>query len=220
MRTGMLARAVAATAMGCAAVTRAAQSPLPLERITLPAGVRDRARRARAERARDDVGRRGARCSWARQRGQRLRGDVRRTGSERRRARARDRAGPARAGRRRVPRRRALRVGGEPHPPVRRHRGAGSTSPPAPVVVTDRFPTDGHHGRKFIAFGPDGKLYVPVGAPCNICEPDPDRYANDHAHESGRQRPRGRRARRAQLRRLRLGSADARSCGSRATAAT
>ena len=48
--------------------------------------------------------------------------------------------------------------------------------PPQPVVVSDRFPTDGHHGRKFIAFGPDGKLYVPVGVPCNICEPDPDRY--------------------------------------------
>ena len=52
------------------------------------------------------------------------------------------------------------------------------SDPPPPVVVSDRFPTDGHHGRKFIAFGPDGKLYVPVGAPCNICEPDPDRYAN------------------------------------------
>jgi glucose/arabinose dehydrogenase len=50
--------------------------------------------------------------------------------------------------------------------------------PPAPAVVTDRFPTDGHHGRKFIAFGPDGKLYIPVGAPCNICEPVPTRYAN------------------------------------------
>ena len=33
------------------------------------------------------------------------------------------------------------------------------------------------HGRKFIAFGPDGKLYVPVGAPCNICESDPDQFA-------------------------------------------
>jgi hypothetical protein len=51
-------------------------------------------------------------------------------------------------------------------------------SPPSPSVVTDVLPTDGHHGRKFIAFGPDGKLYVPVGAPCNICAPDPDRYAN------------------------------------------
>jgi glucose/arabinose dehydrogenase len=44
---------------------------------------------------------------------------------------------------------------------------------PAPVVVSDRFPGETHHGWKFIAFGPDGKLYVPVGAPCNICEPDP-----------------------------------------------
>ena len=48
---------------------------------------------------------------------------------------------------------------------------------PPPVVVTDRFPKETSHGWKFIAFGPDGKLYVPVGAPCNICEPDPDRYA-------------------------------------------
>ena len=40
------------------------------------------------------------------------------------------------------------------------------------------FPNESAHGRKFIAFGPDGKLYVPVGAPCNICEPEPDRYAN------------------------------------------
>lgn len=50
--------------------------------------------------------------------------------------------------------------------------------PPVPAVVTDRLPTETHHGWKFIAFGPDGKLYVPVGAPCNICEPDPQRYAN------------------------------------------
>lgn len=50
-------------------------------------------------------------------------------------------------------------------------------SPPKPVTVTDRFPSETVHGWKFIAFGPDGRLYVPVGAPCNICEPDPDRYA-------------------------------------------
>ncbi|MDQ6639550.1 MAG: PQQ-dependent sugar dehydrogenase [Pseudomonadota bacterium] len=48
-------------------------------------------------------------------------------------------------------------------------------APPAPVLVSDRFPSDTHHGRRFIAFGPDGKLYVPVGAPCNICLPD-DRH--------------------------------------------
>lgn len=48
---------------------------------------------------------------------------------------------------------------------------------PKPVIVSDRFPSDQHHGWKYIAFGPDGWLYVPVGAPCNVCEPDPDRYA-------------------------------------------
>ena len=50
-------------------------------------------------------------------------------------------------------------------------------NPPQPVVVNDRLPRDRQHGWKFIAFGPDGDLYVPVGAPCNICEPDADRYA-------------------------------------------
>lgn len=43
---------------------------------------------------------------------------------------------------------------------------------PDPVVVNDRLPSDVHHGWKFIRFGPDGRLYVPVGAPCNICDPD------------------------------------------------
>jgi glucose/arabinose dehydrogenase len=53
-------------------------------------------------------------------------------------------------------------------------------APPKPVLVTDKYPTSKHHGWKYIAFGPDGKLYVPVGAPCNICndaEKDP-RYAS------------------------------------------
>jgi glucose/arabinose dehydrogenase len=45
-------------------------------------------------------------------------------------------------------------------------------NPPQYVVVTDKLPKDKHHGWKFIAFGPDGKLYVPVGAPCNVCESD------------------------------------------------
>jgi glucose/arabinose dehydrogenase len=48
--------------------------------------------------------------------------------------------------------------------------------PPTPAVVTDKLPADRHHGWKFIAFGPDGALYVPVGAPCNVCEPS-DRHA-------------------------------------------
>ncbi len=41
---------------------------------------------------------------------------------------------------------------------------------PQPQVVYDDYPTEFHHGWKYIAFGPDGKLYVPVGAPCNICD--------------------------------------------------
>ena len=53
-------------------------------------------------------------------------------------------------------------------------------NPPAPAVVSDAFPSDGHHGWKFIAFGPDGKLYVPVGAPCNVCLRDDPRYAAIH----------------------------------------
>src|SRR5207344_2597043 len=44
-------------------------------------------------------------------------------------------------------------------------------SPPAPVMVYDKLPGEIPHGWKFIKVGPDGKLYVPIGAPCNICEP-------------------------------------------------
>ncbi|MCK6695634.1 MAG: PQQ-dependent sugar dehydrogenase [Thermoanaerobaculia bacterium] len=51
-------------------------------------------------------------------------------------------------------------------------------NPPAPVVVYDQYPTESHHGWKYIAFGPDGKLYVPVGAPCNICERGNPIYAS------------------------------------------
>ncbi|KQZ79261.1 sorbosone dehydrogenase [Rhodanobacter sp. Root561] len=47
-------------------------------------------------------------------------------------------------------------------------------APPKPELVTDKLPTETHHGGKFLAFGPDGKLYVPIGAPCNICDPAPD----------------------------------------------
>jgi glucose/arabinose dehydrogenase len=49
--------------------------------------------------------------------------------------------------------------------------------PPHPTVVFDKYPGDGHHGWKFIAFGPDDKLYVPVGAPCNICLEKDSLYA-------------------------------------------
>jgi glucose/arabinose dehydrogenase len=55
---------------------------------------------------------------------------------------------------------------------------ANLRTPPAPVVVNDTFPRERHHGWKFIAFGPDGKLYVPVGAPCNICASADPRFAS------------------------------------------
>jgi glucose/arabinose dehydrogenase len=43
---------------------------------------------------------------------------------------------------------------------------------PAPVDLTDAFklPPEVHHNWKFLAFGPDNKLYIPVGSPCNLCE--------------------------------------------------
>ena len=43
-------------------------------------------------------------------------------------------------------------------------------NPPKPVMVYDKLPGEVPHGWKFIKLGPDGKLYVPIGAPCNICE--------------------------------------------------
>jgi len=52
------------------------------------------------------------------------------------------------------------------------------SSPPKAEVVYDKYPTEKHHGWKNIAFGPDGLLYVPVGAPCNICEPKKPIYAS------------------------------------------
>lgn len=53
-------------------------------------------------------------------------------------------------------------------------------APGKSTVIYDKFPTESHHGWKYIAFGPDGKLYVPVGAPCNICESKEPIYASIH----------------------------------------
>jgi len=50
-------------------------------------------------------------------------------------------------------------------------------SPPEMKVVYDTLPKDAPHGWKYLAFGPDGKLYFNIGAPCNICIP-PDTHAN------------------------------------------
>jgi glucose/arabinose dehydrogenase len=44
-------------------------------------------------------------------------------------------------------------------------------APPPPVVIAE-LPAERHHGWRYLGFGPDGKLYVPVGAPCNVCDRD------------------------------------------------
>lgn len=56
--------------------------------------------------------------------------------------------------------------------------GAHLDNPPQPEVVYDGYPSDRHHGWKYLRVGPDGKLYVPVGAPCNICQSENEIYAS------------------------------------------
>ncbi len=51
---------------------------------------------------------------------------------------------------------------------------------PKPEVVTADLPDKTHHGWKFLEFGPDGLLYIPIGAPCNICEPEAPIFASIH----------------------------------------
>jgi glucose/arabinose dehydrogenase len=57
--------------------------------------------------------------------------------------------------------------------------GARMGEVPQPTDLTAAFalPTETHHGWKFASFGPDGRLYMNVGVPCNICEFDRDRHA-------------------------------------------
>lgn len=44
------------------------------------------------------------------------------------------------------------------------------SNPPEGEVLTSDFPDRRHHGLRFIRFGPDGRLYMGIGAPCNVCE--------------------------------------------------
>jgi len=55
---------------------------------------------------------------------------------------------------------------------IEKQLATAATARPRAAVVTDRYPRDNHHAAKLVRFGPDGWLYVPVGAPCNVCEPD------------------------------------------------
>src|SRR2546429_4642552 len=47
-------------------------------------------------------------------------------------------------------------------------------NPPKPTVIYDNLPKDEAHGWKFIAIGPDNKLYIPVGQPGNNVLHDDD----------------------------------------------
>ncbi len=51
-------------------------------------------------------------------------------------------------------------------------------SPLKPEVIYDELPSDKHHGWKYLRFGPDGKLYTAVGAPCNVCQPEKEIYSS------------------------------------------
>ena len=55
---------------------------------------------------------------------------------------------------------------------VLRYDGIEANPGADPVDMTAAFklPKEQHHNWKYVKFGPDGKLYVPFGAPCNICE--------------------------------------------------
>lgn len=44
--------------------------------------------------------------------------------------------------------------------------------PPKPEVLNIKLPSKRHHGWRYIEFGPDGRLYISIGAPCNICLED------------------------------------------------
>jgi glucose/arabinose dehydrogenase len=49
--------------------------------------------------------------------------------------------------------------------------GRGFDDVPLATVV-HALPATDHHEWRYIGFGPDGKLYVGLGAPCNICDPE------------------------------------------------
>lgn len=43
---------------------------------------------------------------------------------------------------------------------------------PTSTTVYADLPIDSHHGWRYMALGPDSKLYLGIGAPCNVCEVD------------------------------------------------
>ncbi len=50
-------------------------------------------------------------------------------------------------------------------------------NPPDPEVINSSLPDETHHGGKFIKVGPDKKIYINIGAPCNVCLEQDERFA-------------------------------------------
>jgi len=53
---------------------------------------------------------------------------------------------------------------------VYRDAGKHLNNMPVPEILAVNLPGERHHGWRYIGFGPDHKLYVSIGAPCNICD--------------------------------------------------
>lgn len=51
------------------------------------------------------------------------------------------------------------------------------SNPPKPIIIVSNLPKDRHHGWRYLRIGPDKKLYVSIGAPCNNCLSEDQRYA-------------------------------------------
>jgi glucose/arabinose dehydrogenase len=49
--------------------------------------------------------------------------------------------------------------------------------PPKPIIVSTKLPNKDHHGWRYIKIGPDHKIYIGIGAPCNVCLSDDVRFA-------------------------------------------
>ena len=187
------------------------------------AGLHHRALRRRgAERPADGARRQGARCSSAAAPPAASTRSSTRTATGRRDQVLTIAKGLQLPERHRLPRRRrSTSPRSQPRHPLRRDRGAARVAAARRWSSTTSCPTETHHGWKYLGFGPDGMLYVPVGAPCNVCErPDDERFATIL-----RMKPDGTGLEifargDPQHRRLRLASADAASCGSPRTAAT
>jgi glucose/arabinose dehydrogenase len=59
---------------------------------------------------------------------------------------------------------------------------------PRKSIYMNNLPSETWHGFKYIDFGPDGNMYIPVGVPCNIClEPQTSdkRFAAIHKYVDG-----------------------------------